>query len=86
MIIRWPYFVRWLQTQASGETDSADQAAARMVALAANAGTAQAFGEALKTQGIIQASWTDDAELWEFLRAATPPELRIALAASRGLR
>jgi hypothetical protein len=85
VIIRWPHFVRWLQAQQDGdESDGVDQAAARVLALAAKAGTAQAFEQALEKQG-IEASWTDDAELWEFLHAATPAELGIELAASRGL-
>jgi KAP family P-loop domain/TIR domain len=84
VIIRWPHFVRWLQTQDWDESEGVDQAAARVLAAAAKAGTGQAFEQALKKQG-IEASWADDAELWEFLRAATPPELGIALAASRGL-
>lgn len=85
VIIRWPHFVRWLQTQRDGdESDGVDQAAARVLALAAEAEMAQAFEEALEKQG-IEASWTDDAELWEFLHTATPAELGIELAASRGL-
>jgi hypothetical protein len=57
---------------------------ARVRALAEDAGTAPAFDRALKEEG-IEASWTDNAELWEFMHAAMPSELGIALAASRGL-
>lgn len=84
VIIRWPHFVRWLQTQEGDDSEGFDQAAASVIAVAAKARTGQAFEQALKKQG-IEASWADDPELWEFLRAATPPELDITLAASRGL-
>jgi hypothetical protein len=85
VIIRWPHFVRWLQAQQDGdESDDVDQAAARVLAIAAETDTSKAFDEVLKNER-IEASWTDDVELWEFLRAATPSELGIEFAASRGL-
>ena len=52
--------------------------------LAADAATAQEFAKSLGDHG-IDASWVDDAELWEFLHAETSPELSIDLAASRTL-
>jgi hypothetical protein len=33
----------------------------------------------------IDASWTDEPELWEFLREKTAPELELHLAGARGL-
>ena len=84
VIIRWPHFVRWLQAQTDGDAETADEPAARVLALAAEADTSDAFKKKLEEKG-IKASWIDDVELWEFLHAETDPELRIDLAASRGL-
>ena len=84
VIIRWPLLVRWLQTQREDDAPDGDDPTGRLLKLAADAATAQEFAKSLGDHG-IDASWVDDAELWEFLHAETSPELSIDLAASRGL-
>jgi hypothetical protein len=83
VIIRWPHFVRWLQTQRE-ESSPGQDPAAQVLALASQTKTPHAFAKALSDSG-IEASWTDDAELWEFLNAETRPELKLDLAGPRGL-
>jgi hypothetical protein len=84
VIIRWPHFVRWLQAQRDEGSLSGDDPAARVLTLAGDAGTPETFKELLLDHG-IDASWTDDGELWEFLHAETTPDLELTLAGSRGL-
>jgi hypothetical protein len=84
VIIRWPHFVRWLQTQRDGDEDVAEVAVSGIVSAARKADTVTAFEEAMKAGG-IDASWIDDSELWEFLRSATAPDLELSLAGPRGL-
>jgi hypothetical protein len=83
VIIRWPHFVRWLQAQRE-EGASGQDPAAQVLALAAMAKTPQEFTEALNDNG-IDASWTDDVELWEYLNADTHADLKLNLAGPRGL-
>jgi hypothetical protein len=84
VIIRWPQFVRWLQAQSQDGLSSGRDPARRVLDLAAKANTSEAFGKALGEDG-IDASWSADRELWEFLRAEVQPELSLDLAGSRGL-
>lgn len=84
MIIRWPHLLRWFQTQRDGDPSPGNDPTKRILALAADADTPKAFEKSLRDDG-IEASWTDDAELWGVLHAETPPDLSIVLAASRGL-
>jgi hypothetical protein len=84
VIIRWPNFVRWLQAQGDQGGSAGQDPAARVLALAGEIDTPEAFTEALAGAG-IEASWIDDEELWQFLRAETPPDLKLDLAAPRGL-
>jgi hypothetical protein len=84
VIIRWPHFVRWLQSQRH-ESGPADQdPAARVLALAASSTTVQEFANQLGDDD-IEGSWTSDEELWNFLRAEVDPELKLDLAGPRGL-
>jgi hypothetical protein len=84
VIIRWPHFVRWLQAQRD-EGGSPDQdPAKRIVELATEAETSEAFAKALSERG-IKASWTDDQELWGFLRAEVESHLKVDQAGARGL-
>jgi hypothetical protein len=84
VIIRWPQFVRWLQTQTDERVSPPQNPAGRAVAIAGKADTSQAFKVALSEEG-IDAPWAEDVELWEFLRAETHPDLRLHLAGPRGL-
>jgi hypothetical protein len=81
VIIRWPHFVRWLQTQREqGDRDPA----ARVLELAHGAKTHENF---LGAAGVarIDASWVLEEELWDFLHSETPPELSLDKAAACGL-
>jgi len=84
VIIRWPHFVRWLQAGRDDPVAPDQDPAARVLALAAGAGGPAALRDAMHEDG-IDAPWTDDSELLEFLLAKTSPELRLDLAARRGL-
>jgi KAP family P-loop domain len=84
VIIRWPHFVRWLQAQREEAGSPAKDPASRVLDLAGESDTPEAFTEALGDRG-IDASWTHDAELWEFLREEAHPDLKLDLAGPRGL-
>ncbi len=83
VIIRWPHFVRWLQAQRDQGASPGQDPATRVQRLAAEADSHEAFTAALSEHG-IDASWTHDQELWDFLRGEVEPRLNIDLAASRG--
>jgi hypothetical protein len=91
-IIRWPDFVRWLQTRRDpirssengSEASEERDPAASVIALAETAKVSAAFTQQLENQG-IHGAWTHDEELWEFLREETRPELKLTLAGRRGL-
>jgi hypothetical protein len=76
--------VRWLQSQRDEDETAARDPAARVVALARKSETARSFEVALQAEG-IDASWGNDVELWDFLRAETAPNLKLDLAGARGL-
>jgi hypothetical protein len=84
VIIRWPHFVRWLQAQRDEGPSPGRDPAARVLKLARDADTPEEFEKELGGRG-IDASWTNDAELWEFLRSETGPSLTLDLAGPRGL-
>lgn len=84
VIIRWPNFVRWLQAQTDQDGSATQDPATRVLTIAASAETSKAFAEALAERG-IEGSWTDDEALWDFLRADIHPDLKLDLAAARGL-
>jgi hypothetical protein len=84
VIIRWPHFVRWLQAQRDEAAPQGEDAAARVLVLAGETDSPVLFESKLADQGIT-ASWTNDAELWEFLRDQAHPELQLDLAGPRGL-
>jgi len=84
VIVRWPQFVRWLQSQREESAGLDDHAAARVMALAAESQTAQALQTRLNDAG-IQAAWTAELELLEFLRADVHPDLKLDLASAHGL-
>jgi hypothetical protein len=83
VIIRWPHFVRWLQTQRDDTSADGGDPAAQVVEIAERTANARAFTAALRDAG-IEASWTDEAELWEFLRADVQPDMKLDLAGPRG--
>jgi hypothetical protein len=84
VIVRWPHFVRWLQAQRDEDENDTEVVVSSIVTAAREASSTDAFKAALNGKG-IDASWTDDAELWEFLRSNDVPELELSLAGERGL-
>jgi hypothetical protein len=64
VIIRWPHFVRWMQAQRNESASPAPDPARGVLEFAVEAETSSAFTKALGEHG-LDASWTDDEELWE---------------------
>ncbi len=83
VIVRWPQLVRWLQTQREQSADGEDPVT-QLLALAASTTDVSDFREAILQTG-VEAAWTGDLELLEFLREPTAPQLRLDLAGPCGL-
>jgi KAP family P-loop domain/TIR domain len=94
VIVRWPQFVRWLQAgreQGPAEYDGRAVAfeagrdpAAEVLARAAKAESVRELRRVLEEMG-VDAAWTRDTELLEFIQEPIDPQLRLELASSRGL-